>query len=151
MNQSDWDFKWLSVAWVTSLMSKDPSTKVGAALVSPDNKKVSTGYNGFPAGVEETTDKWERPLKYEYVIHAEKNAIGQATFDKDGCTMYLTMQPCHICLGYVLNQGIKRIVYNYDYDRLCHRDVWDDIAKGYDEIRRVDRDIRQEVIDKLQS
>ena len=150
MDQGKIDFKWMSCAWITALMSKDPSTKVGAVIVSSDNRQCSVGYNGFPVGVEETPQKWERPLKYEYVQHAEPNAIANCPFDTYGCTIYITHMPCHRCLGHIRNSGIKHIVYNLGYDRLGHREVWNDIALVFDSIRQMDRDIRQEIISKLQ-
>ena len=70
-----WNKHWMEVALVTSKLSKDPSTQVGAVVVTQDNRQCSIGYNGFARGIEETPDKWQRPTKYEYVIHAELNAI----------------------------------------------------------------------------
>jgi len=57
--------------------SKDPSTKVGAVIIDPRNKRIiSTGFNGFPVGVENTTDRLgTREIKYKMVVHAETNAL----------------------------------------------------------------------------
>ena len=149
MQQETIDFKWLSSAWVTALMSKDPSTKVGAVIVSADNRKSSTGFNGFPAGVVETPELWERPTKYEYVQHAEPNAIANCSFDRAGSTIYVTHRPCHRCLGLIANAGIDHIVYNLDYDRVQDNEAWDDISKVFKSIRKVDRNIRQEIVDQI--
>ena len=40
----------MSVAFLSAMRSKDPSTQVGACIVSPDKKIVGIGYNGFPLG-----------------------------------------------------------------------------------------------------
>lgn len=57
--------------------SKDPSTKVGAILVDPvDFTQLTQGYNGMPRGVDESKpERQERPLKYAFYEHAERNAI----------------------------------------------------------------------------
>jgi dCMP deaminase len=63
-NQNKWDNLFANIAVNVSRMSKDPSTQVGAVIVGADNRKISFGYNGFVAGIEESADKWERPRKY---------------------------------------------------------------------------------------
>ena len=123
-SQNKWDQHWLDVAHVVSNMSKDPSTQVGAVIVTPDNRQCSIGYNGFSAGVEETPDKWERPIKYERVIHAEMNAIMNCPFDTNGCSVYTTITPCHRCMVHLVNAGVKKVVYAKEYDNLCHMDIW---------------------------
>lgn len=150
MDQDKLDFKWLSLAWTTALMSKDPSTQVGAVIVSSDNRQCSTGYNGFPVGLEEDERKWQRPTKYEYVIHAEPNAICNCPFDTSGCTIYVTHEPCHRCLGLIVNAGIKNIVCNIPYENMTHKDVWNDIRQLVN-LRYVKQNIRQKIADKMLS
>ena len=41
-----WDEYFMGVAMLAARRSKDPSTQVGACIVSPDNIIISTGYNG---------------------------------------------------------------------------------------------------------
>ena len=48
-----WDEYFLGVAILSGKRSKDPSTQVGACIVSQDNKILSMGYNGFPKGCSE--------------------------------------------------------------------------------------------------
>ena len=96
--QLQWDQTWLQVAKTVSKLSKDPSTKVGSVTVTPDNRHCSIGYNGFVRGIEETKEKWERPLKYQYVQHSELNSILNCPFDTMGCTLYCTHQCCHRCI-----------------------------------------------------
>ena len=65
-----WDARWLEIAGVVSTWSKDPSTKIGAIAVK-DKRLVSTGYNGFPRGIQDYDDRWNnREEKYKYVVHA---------------------------------------------------------------------------------
>ena len=137
MKQRDWDLHWLAMAKQNSNLSKDPITKVGAAIVTSDNRQVSFGYNGFPAGVEETTERWQRPNKYDWVIHAEVNAIINCPFDTKGCSIYLTMAPCHKCIGIILNAGIKRVIYDGDYKRLECKEIWQEISEQFDHFENI--------------
>ena len=72
-----WDQRFIDLAMHIADWSKDPSTKVGAVVVDPSTRRVvSTGFNGFPVGVEDTADRLEnREIKYEMVVHAEQNAL----------------------------------------------------------------------------
>ena len=79
-SQDKWDIHWLKIAKVTSELSKDGSTKVGAVIVTPDNRHCSVGYNGFVRGIEETDKKWERPLKYSYVQHRRTQCYFKLSF-----------------------------------------------------------------------
>jgi dCMP deaminase len=93
-------------------LSKDPSTKVGALILGADQRSVSVGYNGFPAGTFESPDLWQdRSEKYPRVIHAEINALLNCPFSTIGATIYCSLFPCHHCLGCIINAGITRIVY----------------------------------------
>jgi dCMP deaminase len=103
-------------AIVASQRSVDPSTKVGAAILDADHKLIGDGYNGPPKRIHPSSMPWEREgeqgkTKYEWVIHAEENAIDNATAPTDGATMYCTLQPCHECAKRIIQAGIRRVVY----------------------------------------
>lgn len=129
-NKHTWDHYYLSQAYMVAQLSKDPATKVGAVLVDNINRSVATGYNGFPSGVGEDPEKWERPTKYEYVIHAELNAILNCNFNAFGGTIYCTLEPCHKCLAAIIQKGISRVVYYETYDRKTHPAISADL-KGH--------------------
>lgn len=117
-SQENWDNYFIDIADVIRQKSKDPSSKIGA-VVTQANSIVATGFNGFPRGIDETQDyRWERPIKYEYVSHAEANALinaartGVATL---GGTLYLVgfgppTVPCVACSKLVIQAGIIRVV-----------------------------------------
>lgn len=121
MKGSSWDYKLLSLTEVISLWSKDRSTKVGAIIVDNQNRILSTGYNGFPIDVNDNIDsRHERPTKYYYTEHAERNAIYSAAkngIPLNGTTMYLLWKyPCADCARAIVQSGIKNIVaYNRDF------------------------------------
>ena len=107
---------WIDIAERVSKESKDRSTKVGCVIVSSDNTILSTGWNGFPRGVNDDEAKHERPAKYEWTEHAERNAIFNAArmgTQLNGATAYLNYTPHAICVPCVraLHQsGIIRLV-----------------------------------------
>jgi len=93
--------------------SKDRSTKVGALILGSENEPLSWGYNGFPRGVNDDKDeRHERPLKYTWTEHAERNAIYNAA--RTGArllesSMYVTMAPCPECARAIIQAGIRRV------------------------------------------
>jgi dCMP deaminase len=105
-------------------MSKDPSTKVGAVIVGPDRELRSTGFNGFPRGIADTSERLDdRDTKIKLVVHAEMNAILNAArfgVPLKGCTLYLVAMndeglvwggpPCSRCTVEVIQTGIQTIV-----------------------------------------
>ena len=119
MNDTDcrsnlsWDGKYIGLAAHVATWSKDPSTRVGAVVVSPANRVVGLGYNGFPVGVQDDAGRLEdRPTKYKFVVHAEANAILNSGVARlDGCTLYTTLSPCCECAKLVIQSGVKRVVY----------------------------------------
>lgn len=113
--QIKWDYFFLDVAWNAAKMSPDPSTQVGAVLVKiDDNQLVSVGYNGFPRGVEETPERWERPTKYDFVVHAERNCIlnaareGRSTLNTR-LYLYYDACPCIQCTLDIIQAGVKEV------------------------------------------
>lgn len=107
----DWDEYGLGFALWAAKKSKDPSTKVGAAIMRPDHTIVSAGYNGFPRGVEDSHERLHnRELKYKLVVHAEVNAILHAREPLRGYTMYTTLPPCSGCAGSIVQSQISRVV-----------------------------------------
>lgn len=55
-----WDEYFMGVAKLSGMRSKDPSTQVGACIVSQDNKILSMGYNGFPIGCSDDEFPWDK-------------------------------------------------------------------------------------------
>lgn len=108
-----WDIRFLDHAKQVAMWSKDPSTKVGAVIVNPETKQIiSSGYNGFPIGVNDSPSRYEdRLLKYKLVTHAEANAIVFAQKNLTNATLYCyPFMPCTSCAGLIIQSGIKRVV-----------------------------------------
>jgi dCMP deaminase len=111
-----WDRWFLGLAQYISTASKDPSTKVGAVIVDKNRIIRGIGYNGFPRGVKDTPARYaDRELKYKLVVHAEVNALLNATGSVQDCSIYVwptLMVPavCPECCKAVIQSGIKRVV-----------------------------------------
>jgi len=94
--------------------SKDRSTKIAAVIVDERNVLVAIGWNGFPRGVCDDVDaRHERPAKYQWTEHAERNAIYNAAakgISTQGCRMYLPWFPCADCGRAIIQAAIQEII-----------------------------------------
>lgn len=115
-----WDEYFMGVALLAARRSKDPSTQVGACIVSQQNKIISVGYNGMPIGCSDDEFPWEREgdtldTKYPYVCHAELNAIlNNVGFNLAGCKIYVPLFPCNECSKAIIQSGIREVIYISD-------------------------------------
>lgn len=107
-----WDYRFLDLARYIGSWSKDPSTKVGAVIVSPHKRVISTGFNGLPSGVEDTIERLHnRDLKYKMIVHAERNAILDARQGVRGFSLYVwPMMPCAVCATLVIQAGLAEVI-----------------------------------------
>jgi dCMP deaminase len=109
---NSWDSTFLAVAQAVALRSKDPKTRVGCVVVDAEtNRPMSTGYNGFPPKIKETPERWSKPEKKKYVVHAERNALDHCKEDTRGAVLYCTLFPCPDCCLTIISKGISRVVY----------------------------------------
>ncbi len=115
-----WDEYFMGVAKLSGMRSKDPNTQVGACIVSPDNKILSMGYNGFPMGCSDDVFPWARegdPLenKYFYTTHSELNAIlNYRGGSLEGAKLYVSLFPCNECAKAIIQAGIRTVIYADD-------------------------------------
>ncbi|TXM68318.1 CMP deaminase [Methylobacterium sp. WL120] len=108
-----WDHRFLDRAAVVATYSKDPSSKVGAVLVRPDNTTAGEGFNGFPAGLDDSPHLYlDRDYKIATVIHAEENAIlNSRDHSMVGYTLFVSgLPPCCSCASKIIQKGISRVV-----------------------------------------
>lgn len=117
-----WDEYFMGIAKLSALRSKDPSTQVGACIVSKDNRILSIGYNGTPNGYDDSEFPWDRDgneleTKYFYVCHAELNAILNFRGHKkdfENAKIYVDLFPCNECAKAIIQSGIKEVIYLSD-------------------------------------
>lgn len=111
-----WDMRFLDLAKEMARWSKDPSTRIGAVVVDPVTRRIlSTGYNGFPRGIEDTEERLnDREQKYGLIVHAEMNAIYNATLSGvslNNSHLFVTGLPsCSDCAKGIIQVGIKEVI-----------------------------------------
>jgi dCMP deaminase len=117
------DETYIEVAEIIAKRSKCAKLKVGSVICA-DDRIVSTGYNGSPAGFQNCQDLFTENLTghsewtEKFEVHAEMNSllyaarVGIATA---GSTLYCTHIPCHNCLKHIIQAGVKRVVYLNDH------------------------------------
>lgn len=99
--------------------------QVGAVVFDTNNKIVSTGYNGPPAGQPHCTEQPCRAITQTApashigcaAVHAEANALIQAGLRALGGTLAVTTSPCYQCAAMIVNAGIKKVIVG-EYNKL---------------------------------
>lgn len=114
-----WDIYYLTIAHAAAQLSKDKNTKVGAVIVGPDREIRATGFNSFPRGINDNVAaRQERPLKYKFFEHAERNAIynaARAGIALKGCSIYVPWTPCCDCARAIIQVGITKVFCEYKH------------------------------------
>lgn len=129
MDNISWDSYFMTLAYLVAMKSKDKSTKIGAVIVGPDKEIRSTGYNSFIRCInDDVPERQERPEKYYWFEHAERNAIYNASLigiSLKNCTIYTPGMPCADCMRGVLQSGITEIVLHDKWIE-TQPDIWNE-------------------------
>lgn len=108
------DVELMRLAVEISAASTDRSRKVGAVIADAEGCILATGINEFPRGVERQIEsRHERPVKYWWTEHAERNAIYSAArigVPLQGATIFIPWFPCVDCARAIVQSGISRVV-----------------------------------------
>ena len=140
MSLSAWDIRFMDIAKSVSEWSPDPSTKVGAIVVSDQNLILAFGWNAFPRKVTSIKeDGVEREVKYKYIIHAEANTIYNSTrngISLLGSTLYVYgIPPCLDCGKAIVQVGVRRVISIVkDNIRQSWLDSYDNTKKLFAEV-----------------
>ena len=147
-NYLSWDEYFMAITKLSAMRSKDPSTTVGACIVSNDNRILSIGYNGDPNGFNDDEFPWNREgdnlnTKYPYVCHAELNAILNyrgSKKDLENAKIYVDLFPCNECAKVIIQSGIKEILYLNDKyanseNNIASRTLFDKCGVKYHKIK----------------
>jgi len=111
MEKISWDDYFMTMVYLVAMRSKDKSTHVGAVVVDDLNIVRSMGYNSFVRGInDDVPERQERPEKYFWFEHAERNAIYNSQLSLRGCRMYTNGIPCMDCARGVVQEGIKEVI-----------------------------------------
>lgn len=110
------DREFLVQAYKVATESPDPSTQNGAVIPYWVLGKAQfvEACNTFPEGVQNTPERLQRPLKYNFIEHAERGVIFAAAkrsfLSLHGATMYVTWFACADCSRAIICSGIKKVV-----------------------------------------
>ena len=133
----------MATARIFAELSHARRLHVGAIVVK-DDRIISIGYNGMPAGwdndceYKDYPDKWSKRHEYvdfDYplqdddgayyrlktrpeVLHAESNAVSKlarSSESGEGATMFVTHAPCLDCAKLIYQSGIRQLFYGTDY------------------------------------
>lgn len=117
------DEEFLLDAYKVATRSPDPSTQNGAIIPfsvsctggmgASQNTWVVEACNTFPEGVKNLPERLQRPLKYNFIEHAERGAILAAArkgFGLYGKTMYVPWFACSDCARAIICSGIRKVV-----------------------------------------
>lgn len=116
IKKEKWAKRMLKLAQEVASWSKDESTKVGAVITTIEGAPVSWGFNGMAMGVDDTVStRHERPHKYKWMCHAERNAMDLAPRPLDNCVMFVTFFPCSSCSQSIIQRRIKSVVVDEKY------------------------------------
>lgn len=136
----------MRLAVETSRKSKDPRTKVGAVFLDSSMELFTIGHNRMPDGVPLFDVMfWDSPTKYDYVIHAEMDALVRYNGRKIGGSMFVTIHPCQRCACMLAHFGIKTVYYLEDGNHKTQQSIDTLAYAGIDAIKVSYREPRGEL------
>lgn len=149
-NAFKWHKRFLKLAHEVASWSKDRYTHVGAVIIGPDRDPRSFGYNGFPRNIDdEISERHERPLKYKWSEHAEKNALANCNrvgIPTKGCSIYITHFPCTECARMIIQSGLEEVIV----DNASMKQTEQNFRERWDEDLQVSKTMLEEAHVKIE-
>lgn len=105
-----WTQYFLGLALLVAQRSHDVHTKHGCIITDKSNRILGVGYNGFPRGLSDTDLPTSRPEKYDWMIHAERNALANCVIRPENAIAYVTGQCCNSCIMSLYQEGVSKVV-----------------------------------------
>lgn len=121
----NWTNYFLGLAKVVSQRSHDVHTQHGCVITDQNNRILGVGYNGFPKGLNDKDLPTNRPDKYNWMVHSERNALSNCVIRPDNGIAYVTGQCCNDCIIALWQEGIKKVIMIDDHGTK----LFDDDAK----------------------
>jgi dCMP deaminase len=109
---------------VVAQQSPDNNRKVGCIITDSTGQVIVSACNDLIIGAQKTEARCSKPLKYQWIEHAERNAIYAAArngIPLAGTTMYINWFPCVECCRCVIQSGISKLVSPTRPDTEHHR------------------------------
>ena len=111
----NWTNYFLGLAKVISQRSHDVHTQHGCVITDQNNRILGVGYNGFPKGLNDQDLPTNRPDKYHWMVHSERNALSNCVIRPDNGIAYVTGQCCNDCIIALWQEGIKKVIMIDDH------------------------------------
>jgi len=124
-----WHHRYLALAGLVATWSKHPDFKVGCVAIGDFGQVISTGFNGYPRGVQEEVTRRAEGL-LPFTIHAEVNVIYNCSLTGQslrGSTIYISgLFPCLECAKALVQVGVSEVVYYRSAMMRPDADAWKD-------------------------
>lgn len=132
----------MDMATLVASKSKDQSMQCGTVIIGEGNTILTTGYNGFPRGVDDNNEEYhKRPQKYDWTEHGERNAIYNAARNGVkllGSRAYITGFPCVECARALVQAGIEEIIVpTKETDPFFKMGRWNDWEESFDKAKKI--------------
>lgn len=88
---------------LASIAAEHGEVPVGALVVNAEGEIIGEGYN--------RREELQSPIAHAEIIAIESSAKKIGSRRLTGCTLYVTLEPCPMCAGAIMNAGLKRLVY----------------------------------------
>lgn len=112
-------------------LSPDEETKVGAIMLSSENRIIASSFNGFLRGADDSDLPKKRPLKYEFMQHAERNMLYNCSYEgirTKNTTVICTLSPCLECLRAMYQSGVKTVIFEKTYHACSSLGFYENLA-----------------------
>lgn len=104
-----WTDYFLGLSKAISQRSHDIHTQHGCVITDQNNRILGVGYNGYPRGLDDNKLPKNRPDKYVWMVHSERNALSNCVVRPDNGIAYVTGQCCNDCIMALWQEGVQTV------------------------------------------
>ena len=98
------DARWMAEALVEAAAAAAVGeVPVGAVVVDASGKLIGRGRN--------RRETWQDPLGHAEIYALREAATALGRWRLEGATLYVTLEPCPMCAGALVNARVARVVY----------------------------------------
>lgn len=97
------DLYWMNKALKLAQKAYDKNEVPVGCVIVENNKVVSSAFN--------LKENLQTPLGHAEVMAIHKAAKKKGSWRLENCTLYVSLEPCPMCAGVILQSRIKKIVY----------------------------------------